>query len=246
MIERRRKRDFLDQNPFENGLTDGLFYREKMRAIHTIAPSCLPADARIIEIGGGRSGMARKLYPEAHVTTVDIDPTLAPERTEDEKTQFIQGDARALPFDSQSFDMVTMFDVLEHINEDYQAAAEARRIIRPGGWILMSTPYSDWHYPKYGFMRSVCPHEQVLMDEWGHVRRGYSPSQISDLFGRQPDTCANFINPVTAFYHDIAFSHLSRRKRKLLYLAAALPTFAAYVLHRPGTSGSEMACVWRM
>jgi hypothetical protein len=51
---------FLAANPFPRPLTDGLFYREKMRAIHRIAPDTLGVSARsaaVLEIGGGRSGL---------------------------------------------------------------------------------------------------------------------------------------------------------------------------------------------
>lgn len=246
MIEKRAMGAFLALNPFENGKTDGLFYREKMRAIHWIAPARLQPNARILEIGGGRSGMARTLYPGAHVTTLDADPSVAPKGQGDENAQFIVGDALALPFGDHEFDVTTMFDVLEHIEDDRLAAQEAMRVTKPGGWILMSTPYQDWHYPHYGFMRRFCPSEQTLMNEWGHVRRGYAKDEMTQLFGRAPDHCANFINPVTSFYHDVAFSFLSRRKRKLLYLAAALPVLLAYAFHRPETRGSEMACAWQV
>lgn len=247
MIDKRPLGDFLARNPFERGWTDGLFYREKMRAIHRIAPDRLPAGARILEVGGGRSGMARNLYPDAHVTTIDIDPALAPEDpAADRAADFVVGDARALPFQERSFDVITLFDVLEHIEGDDRAAAEAMRVVKPGGWILISTPYDHWHYPHYGFMARVCPPERALMDEWGHVRRGYTRDQVAGLFGRRADRAANFINPVTSFYHDIAFSHLPRRARKLAYLAAAVPVLAAYALHRPATRGSEMACAWQV
>jgi hypothetical protein len=53
---------FLARNPFPHGWTDGLFYREKMRAIHRVAPERLgEGGARILEVGGGRSGLARLL-----------------------------------------------------------------------------------------------------------------------------------------------------------------------------------------
>ena len=63
---------FLACNPFPRGWTDGLFYREKMRAIHRVAPAAIDANARILEIGGGRSGMASYLYQGANITTLDI------------------------------------------------------------------------------------------------------------------------------------------------------------------------------
>ncbi len=245
MIEKRAKASFLALNPFGSGRTEGLFYREKMRAIHFISPDTLPLTSRILEIGGGKSGMARSLYPRANVTTLDIDPELAPDNSNDAQADFVVGDARALPYDDNTFDVVTLFDVLEHIEEDDLAAAEAMRVTKVGGYVLISTPYYDWHYPYYSIMRPFCPPEEALMDEWGHVRRGYTKDEMAKLFGRPPDRSANFINPITSFYHDVAFSNLSRRKRKLLYLTAAAPVFLAYVFHRPSTRGSEMACAWR-
>lgn len=246
MIARLQRRDFLRRNPFERGWTDGLFYREKMRAIHRIAPAHLTDGARILEIGGGRSGMAVLLYPQAHVTTLDIDPALAPEKDDtNARTAFVCGDARDVPFPDGSFDVVTLFDVLEHIEEDAAAAAEAVRVVRPGGWILVSTPCADWRYPFYDLMRPVCPPERALMDEWGHVRRGYRIEELAALFGCTPDRQASFINRFTAFYHDVAFSRLGPRKRNLLYALAALPTAAAYALHGEDTPGTEMACAWQ-
>jgi SAM-dependent methyltransferase len=230
---------FLKRNPFSRGWTDGLFYREKMRAIHRIAPLELRGGARILEVGGGRSGMAAMLYDGATVITADIDPSL------NDRAGFVYADARCLPFDAGTFDIVTMFDVLEHIEDDGQAAAEARRVTRAGGVVLISTPTAEWRYPHYRFMTAVCPHESELMAEWGHVRRGYRLDDLSRLFGRPPDACASFINPVTAFFHDVAFSHLNPRRRKLLYAAAAIPAALAYGLHRPATRGTENALAWR-
>lgn len=243
MIRKSPLGRFLARNPFERGLTDGLFYREKMRAIHRVAPDML--DGPILEIGGGRSGMASFLYPEADIVTLDIDPSFADQQPASSRSRFVCGDARKLPFEDGVFAVVTLFDVLEHIEEDHLAASEAMRVTRPGGHILVSTPNADWRYPYYAGMRRFCPPEKALMDEWGHVRRGYERPNLVGLFGQAPDAISSFINPVTAFYHDVAFSTLSPRRRKLLYAAAALPTALAYLLHRPSTPGTETAFRWR-
>ncbi len=244
-IAKRPLGEFLARNPFPNGWTDGLFYREKMRAIHRIAPPQLPDGARILEIGGGRSGMAALLYLGARVVTVDIDAALAASQPKSPNTAFVPGDACRLPFSDQSFDLVTMFDVLEHIGDDSRAASEAVRVAKAGGTIAVSTPDAGWRYPYFGFMARYCPHEQVLMDEWGHVRRGYRQSDLERLFGGPPTATATFIGPVTAFYHDVAFSRLRRRQRLVLYALAALPTAGAYLLHRPDARGAELAASWR-
>jgi hypothetical protein len=94
-------------------------------------------------------------------------------------------------------------------------------------------------------MKPYCPHETQLMQEWGHVRRGYLDPELAALFGKRPERRATFINPVTAFFHDIAFSRLGRRRRTLLYALAAPLTAIGYLLHKPSTRGTETAFAWR-
>ena len=235
---------FLARNPFPRGWTDGLFYREKMRAIHRVAPN--HASGAILEVGGGQSGLAARLYPGAPVVTLDIDPALAKRQPEDSPSTFVCGDARKLPFPDDSFAIVTMFDLLEHVDDHQAAATEALRVARPGGHLLVSTPAADWHYPYYSFMRPVCPDERDLMTEWGHVRRGYREAELVALFGTSPDASATFINPLTAFFHDVAFSRLSLGSRHLLYLLASPVVLPAYKLHRRSTRGTETAFAWRV
>ena len=239
---------FLARNPFPNGWTDGLFYREKMRAIHRVAPESLAAHqapARILEIGGGRSGLARLLYPDAEIVTLDLDFALLGQGPARASSVFVCGDARRLPFADGTFDAVTLFDVLEHIRDDGMAAGEALRVTRSEGVVLVSTPNIDWHYPYYGFMKSLCPPENELMASWGHVRRGYSAKELAELFGATPERTATFIYPVTSFYHDVAFSRLRRRTRRVIYALAAPIVSIGYLSHLPNMRGSETAFAWR-
>ena len=185
--------------------------------------------------------MAGYLYRGADITTLDINPILGHQQPESARQAFICGDAQNLPFPDGCFVVVTLLDVLEHIKDDFQAVCEARRVTREAGYLLVSTPNADWHYSYYRAMQRVCPHEFDLMREWGHVRRGYSREDLERLFGNAPEASAPFINPVTAFFHDIAFSRLRGIRRRLLYAAAALPTVIAYSLHGPSTRGTETA-----
>ncbi|HVI30654.1 class I SAM-dependent methyltransferase [Phenylobacterium sp.] len=239
---------FLARNPFPHGLTDGLFYREKMRAIHRIAPERLRDDGRpprILDIGGGRSGLAWLLYPDAEVVSADIDPGLAGHGPAAGRVTFVCADALRLPFADGVFDAVTLFDVLEHISDDARAAAEAARVTRPGGVVLVSTPTAAWRYPHIRVLAPICPHETELMADWGHVRRGYRAEDLEALFGKAPEARASFINGFTAVFHDIAFSRLGRRGRRLLYALAAPFAAAGYLLHHPALGGAEIAGAWR-
>lgn len=59
---------------------------------------------------------------------------------------FKEGTALRIPFQENSFDLVVMFDVIEHIprNSEIKAMREIKRVLRPGGRLVISTPFSCW------------------------------------------------------------------------------------------------------
>ena len=234
---------FLAQNPFPNPFTFGFFYREKMRAIHRIAPD--DGVQEILEVGGGRSGLAAMLYPAARITNLDLNAEYAEAPCNRlERVRFVCGDATALEFADESFDLITMFDLLEHVPDDAAAVAEALRVLRPGGSLLVSTPNENWRFPFYAFMKPVCPTEEEMFAEWGHVRRGYSLADLGALIPLPCSGSATFINPVTVLCHDVAFSRLPHRVRRAVCTALAPLTWTAYRLHGRSTRGTETASAW--
>jgi ubiquinone/menaquinone biosynthesis C-methylase UbiE len=54
--------------------------------------------------------------------------------------RFVVGDARAIPLQTASVDIVESFETIEHIYEQEDFLSEARRVLRPGGILVMSTP----------------------------------------------------------------------------------------------------------
>jgi SAM-dependent methyltransferase len=49
-------------------------------------------------------------------------------------------DATRLPFEDGSFDLIVSFEVLEHLFAPQEAAREIRRVLRPGGALVVSVP----------------------------------------------------------------------------------------------------------
>ncbi len=69
-----------------------------------------------------------------------------------ERVKLVRSDAKELPFPDASFDVVSLVDVYEHLH-DYElefTLAEVRRLLRPGGYLLVHTGPNTWFY-KYGY-----------------------------------------------------------------------------------------------
>ena len=52
----------------------------------------------------------------------------------------VGGDAQALPFQADSFDLYTSFETIEHVRGDERLVHEARRVLSAGGAFVCSTP----------------------------------------------------------------------------------------------------------
>jgi SAM-dependent methyltransferase len=55
-------------------------------------------------------------------------------------TMLCKADAVDLPFADGTFDIATALDVIEHLDDDYAALQELRRVMRPGGILVVSVP----------------------------------------------------------------------------------------------------------
>lgn len=63
--------------------------------------------------------------------------------------QVTHHEAENLPFADQEFDLLTAFDVIEHIPDDQRALSEFCRLLVPGGWLLIYTPALPWMYNEH-------------------------------------------------------------------------------------------------
>lgn len=53
----------------------------------------------------------------------------------DTRTRFRRGDAHALPFEDDTFDVVHAHQVLQHLSDPVRALGEMARVCKPGGWV---------------------------------------------------------------------------------------------------------------
>jgi ubiquinone/menaquinone biosynthesis C-methylase UbiE len=98
---------------------------------------------RVLDIGCGAGNMFHHLARYGSVVGVDNNPkplAVARERGYDVR----DGLAEDLPFDDESFDLVSLLDTVEHCDDDMAVLRECYRVCAPGGHLLVTVPAFMW------------------------------------------------------------------------------------------------------
>ncbi|HUY60891.1 MAG TPA: bifunctional demethylmenaquinone methyltransferase/2-methoxy-6-polyprenyl-1,4-benzoquinol methylase UbiE [Candidatus Dormibacteraeota bacterium] len=98
--------------------------------------------AAVVDVCTGTGALAaalrRRVGPSGRVTGVDFTAAMLEEaRRRVAGVEFVQGDARALPLPSASQDAATMAFGLRNIDQPVSALVELRRVVRPGGRVVV-------------------------------------------------------------------------------------------------------------
>lgn len=101
-------------------------------------------DARALEIGAGRGAFQSEV---ADYTAID----LAASAKQWLYKPFARADATALPFGDDAFDVVWSNYVLEHVADPEAMLSEVARVLRPGGYFLMSARWQAGPWLSEGY-----------------------------------------------------------------------------------------------
>jgi arsenite methyltransferase len=189
--------------------------RRRTRALLALQPG-----ERVLDIGSGpgllAAEMAADVGPEGRVCGVDQSASmLAMARRREPAVEYASGDALALPYEDEAFDAAVSTQVYEYVADMPAALAEARRVLRPGGRLLiLDTDWDSivWHSSDRDRMLRV-------LEKWnGHLADPYLPRRLPGLLraagfdlreaaiipilnrGADPDTYSRGVLPVIASF----------------------------------------------
>jgi 2-polyprenyl-3-methyl-5-hydroxy-6-metoxy-1,4-benzoquinol methylase len=116
------------------------FYRRRFEAVMA-ALGAEPGD-NVLEVGCGSGYYTRALTElGARVTATDLAPAYVEQaRRLASEAKFRVEDAQRLSFPDESFDLVLLTEVIEHVPDADAAVREAARVLRPEGVLAVSTP----------------------------------------------------------------------------------------------------------
>ena len=138
----------------------------------------------LLRRGGGRWASA-DLAPEAVASIRELVET---------DVHLVSGDR--LPFGNAEFDRVAVVDMLEHVSDDRAFAAELARVTRPGGKLVVNTPFR-----RETALRRLRHALGQTDEKHGHLRPGYDAEELRSLLA--PAFTVTSWHPYSRFFSEL-------------------------------------------
>lgn len=127
----------------------------------------------VLDVGAGDGALSSLLLPHASsITLLDVsERMIAAARTRlsgRDNAHFQVGDACAMPFEAERFDIVLLFNLVTCVAHPQKTVREAARVLRPGGRIVLVTLLAHTHLD--------------VTSRFGHIRAGFSTGDVKKLF----------------------------------------------------------------
>jgi SAM-dependent methyltransferase len=146
------------------------WYRGRRRVIEEeLRALRLPDSIEILDAGCGSGRNMVDLARFGTVTGLELaDASVARARSRG-VGDVVQANLEAMPFEADRFDLAVSFDVIEHLDNDREALRELRRVVRPGGLLLVTVPAYQWLWSEH--------------DTINHHRRRYTRATLAIAAG---------------------------------------------------------------
>lgn len=144
------------------------WFTARRKILHSqLARIHLPVNARILEVGCGPGGNLSMLQEFGQVTAVEMNAGAREYAARLSGVQVLPGRLPDAMPEMESFDLIGLFDVLEHIPDDLAALNSLKPMLRQGGQLLLTVPACPWMFG---------PHDKAH-----HHQRRYSAAQLTNL-----------------------------------------------------------------
>jgi SAM-dependent methyltransferase len=143
------------------------WYRGRRNVLEVVLSKlALPAPTRILDAGCGSGRNMVELARYGAVTGVELSPTSVALARERDAGEVVEGSVLEMPFAPDSFELAVSLDVIEHLADDRAALSELRRVVAPGGALLVTVPAYQGLWSRH--------------DEINHHHRRYSRRALLD------------------------------------------------------------------
>jgi SAM-dependent methyltransferase len=152
--------------------------------LHALLQTREYAGGRLLDVGCGRKPY-RQLCAAAEHIGVDWPASLHGNTQVD-----VSNEATHLSFEDSSFDTVLCTEVLEHVAKPHLAVEEMSRVLKPGGYLILSVPFIHWvHEEPFDFYRyTIFGLHHLLNDACLQIvkviPRGGALSVLADIYAR--------------------------------------------------------------
>jgi len=163
----RRFEELADNGWFTRDIASDWFQLTALRAAIEFAPG-----QRILDAGCARGRFLRALQDSpAELYGVDITPVfVADARVNAPRATIVEGSLTALPFKEAFFDAAFAIEVFEHLPGCTDALIELRRILKPGGRLVVMDKSLLGLDPKTGIPNCLLKPWREWRGEWMYPR----------------------------------------------------------------------------
>jgi SAM-dependent methyltransferase len=164
-----------------HGLLEGFLARQRMAQAHKLI-GANRGDGRILDIGCGSYPLFLVSTDFAEKYGLDRVQVSVSDEVRAQNVRLVAhdlGSGHELPFSSDFFHVVTMLAVFEHIEANLiqGLVAEVRRVLRPGGIYVMTTPAS-W---TEGLLKLLARLSMVSTEELDEHKRQYQKADVRSI-----------------------------------------------------------------
>ena len=179
----------------------------------------------VLDVGCNTGYGTVRFVPVARrVVGVDVSPRAieaALDRAGDGRPEFILSGGLELPFPDGSFDLVTSFQVLEHVSDPLVFLRELTRVTRPGGQVILTTPNAATRlYPGMKPWNRFHVHEYVAPELQALLEGVFAGVRVLGMFG-SPELYQTEIRRVDAARRRIRRKEEAEAKREMAAAEAA-------------------------